>query len=99
MTTTKAINISSYSFNKTDSLFVDANVWMYIYYTKYPTKEIGFQRAYTREFEKMIENNCKIHLDAMVLSEFMNRFAKKEWEREIPVTMREKMPFKEFRNG
>ncbi|MGD0955044.1 MAG: type II toxin-antitoxin system VapC family toxin [Methanotrichaceae archaeon] len=93
------MNICNYSFSERDQLLIDANIWMYIHYNRYPPREKALQIIYSREFEKIRQNQSKIYIDILILSEFINRYAKKEWEREIPPPMRQDNPFKEFRKG
>jgi predicted nucleic acid-binding protein len=78
---------SDYSEN--ERFFLDTNIWIYIYYGQYPYNDRYLKNFYTNAFEKMRANNCKIYLDAFVLSEFTKVFSHLEFNRIVPYIKRE----------
>lgn len=76
-------------FDEKDCFFLDTNVWLYIYYGIYSEQDRYFKKWYTDAFEKMLLCNCKIFVDFLVLSEFVNRFARLEYDRKMPPIKRE----------
>lgn len=91
-----AQDIRTYAFSNTDRLLVDANVWMFVYG---PTKP-GDKRVaiYSRALADIIAAGSTIHIDVLVLSEFINRYARLKHNilREIGQSSN---VFKEFRNS
>ena len=84
-------DIRGHRFRQNDRLFIDANVWLDVY------GPVGYQRAtakaYSRAVRDIRSSGCEVFLDALVLSEFINRFARIEQERLAPACV----DFKAFR--
>lgn len=70
-----AYRIDRYQFSSADSLLFDANVWLFIYSPQYRPTD---QRAmlYSAAYKRILEVGCRIFLDALVLSEFVNVLAR-----------------------
>ena len=88
----KITNIRDYSFSGNDDLFLDTNVWLSIYGPL--TRRRSRATAYSRAIKNIQLKNCNIHVDEIVLSEFINAFA--QWE--FKQTETEIDNFKEFRS-
>jgi predicted nucleic acid-binding protein len=72
-----AIQITGYAFRNTDRLFLDANVWMYIYGP--PGNPRDWKTGvYSRAFSDALKAGSQLHIDALILSEFVNRYARLE---------------------
>ena len=70
--------VAHYNFTAQDQLFLDANIWLYIHG---PQKLRGYwTRIYTPAFNRILKANSRIYIDVLVLSEFINRYARLEWE-------------------
>jgi predicted nucleic acid-binding protein len=70
-------NIASYSFNKNESFLIDANIWMYIHHPRYSNY---FEcRTYSIALRRILQSNCNILLDVLVISEFINSWVKYEY--------------------
>ncbi len=67
--------IESYKFTSEDGVLFDANIWMYIYG---PPSHISsqYRYAYTSALRRIRGAGCRIVLDALVLSEFINAYAR-----------------------
>ena len=75
MRTNNTFDITKYSFRPDDRLFLDANVWLAI------EGPLGLcderqTRTYSVAYKAMLEARCKLYLDILVLSEFVNRYAR-----------------------
>lgn len=90
-------NIRYYSFQKTDQLFFDTNIWLTI--NNPFGNEVGEKtRVYTNAYREIITKGIKICIDVIVLSEFINRSARLRfelWKAEYPE--REELNFKKYR--
>lgn len=88
-----ARDIRSYAFSYSDRLLLDTNVWMFV---QGPNKP-GDNRVavYSSALAKILAAKSAIHIDVMILSEFINRYAR------LRHKLSEGAPadFKQFRNG
>ena len=68
-------NIRSYSFNRSDRVFFDTNIWLRINnpFTHESSEKV---RVYSNAYRDIITLDLKIHIDAIVLSEYINRLSR-----------------------
>jgi len=66
-------NIHNYTFNEDERLFFDANVWIYIYGPLIDKKSEYLSEIYSKALEGLL------FVDALVLSEFINTYARLEY--------------------
>jgi predicted nucleic acid-binding protein len=78
-----AIDVRSHTFSRADSVFLDTNVWLYLYGPQVPND--WKSRVYSRALADMLAAGSTISVDVLVLSEFVNRFARIEFETGKPV--------------
>jgi len=71
-------DIRHYTFRPTDVLLVNANVWLYIYGPSAPGDWRA--RTYSGALGKMLTAKSRICIDVLVLSEFINRYARLGYE-------------------
>ncbi len=91
----KAYNLAGYSFQKDEPFLLDANVWLYLH----PAPSDGIKLAglaYSKALKGMLISGSRVILDALVLSEYINRYCRIEWEALHKVTYPK---FKEFRKS
>jgi len=91
-----ATDIKKYQFKRGDRFFIDANVWLSVYG---PIASCNDWRTFTYSaaLRDMRAARCEICLDVLVLSEFINKFARLEFEQLGPSV---KPPdFKRFRQS
>lgn len=71
-----AHHIAGYQFSAADNLLFDANVWLFLYGPQYRPSD---QRAglYSAAYKHILEVQCRIFVDALILSEFVNVLARK----------------------
>lgn len=68
------LDVTDYHFSAGDALFLDTNVWLLIHGPQYPrggTRKDNYSSAYRR----MLEAKSRIHINVIVLSEIINRWA------------------------
>lgn len=93
----KAQDINGYRFSKTDKLFFDANIWLYVYG---PQGNPGDSKArtYSSALANAIRAGSLILADVLVISEFINRFARLEHQA-LYQAGKAPQDFKQFRNS
>ena len=73
----KAGDIRYYNFTAQDKLFLDANIWLYLYG---PPKPRSYWRPiYASVFNRMLRAKSRIYIDVLVVSEFINAYARLKW--------------------
>lgn len=93
----KAINIATYRFSNTDKLFFDANIWMYVYGPQGAPNDPK-SHTYSTALADAIRAKSDIFTDVLVISEFINRFARIEHQT-LFRTGKAPQDFKQFRNS
>lgn len=85
------LSIENYIFTPQDRLFFDANIWIYLYGPSKP----GDRRVslYSKAFECILQAQCAVYLDVLVLSEFINRVARIQFGLE-----KDRMNFRDFKD-
>ena len=74
----KAYEISNYKFNAQENLLFDANIWLDIYGPQgNPTSHRA--QVYSRALGNALKAGCSLYMDVLILSEFVNRFARLEY--------------------
>jgi predicted nucleic acid-binding protein len=95
MVKNKAYDVSSYSFVSKEAILIDANIWMYLFPPPSSFKS-KFVFSYSKAFSKLLKAEANPILDPMVLSEYLNRYCRIEWE----ACYKKQYPkFKDFRNS
>jgi Predicted nucleic acid-binding protein, contains PIN domain len=91
----KAYDLSSYSFSSDEQVLVDTNVWLYLFPA--PTGPSNrFATQYSTAFSNLVSAHAQPVLDPMVLSEYLNRYIRIEWEGNYKYRYPK---FKDFRNS
>ncbi len=88
----KVHHIKKYNLSLENTFFFDTNVWLYVY------GPIAYQdwksEIYSSVLKKMHDLGCPIYTNSMVISEFINSFARMEFKQQSTF-----MGFKDFRNS
>jgi predicted nucleic acid-binding protein len=71
---TDSLSIDTCTFNSDDELFIDTNVWLYLYAPQAPGDWKA--RVYSRALAKILSAKSRIFIDALILSEFINRYTR-----------------------
>lgn len=69
--------VRTHHFTSEDRLLLDANIWMYVYGPNAP--DYYLTRLYSQVLSRILEVKCLICIDVLVVSEFINRFARIKW--------------------
>lgn len=64
----------SYTFTHRDRLFLDANIWLYLFAPRQPRNY--WNQIYSRVFDRILDANSQIYIDVLVVSEFINAYAR-----------------------
>lgn len=70
----KTIAVSNYAFKPGDRLLLDTNIWLFIYGPSKPND--SRVNVYSQAFKSMISAKSQIYIDVLVVSEFINRYAR-----------------------
>lgn len=87
----KALSVANYNFTPDDELLLDTNIWLFIYGPQKP--EDARVMIYSQAFAKILAAHCKIYIDVLIVSEFINTYARIKWD----VLGKPHKDFKKFR--
>ena len=85
-------HVDHYDFTSEDELFLDTNIWLFIYGPQDPTSTKMY--IYSSAFHHILKAQSRIYIDVLVISEFINAYARQQWQLVASDTK-----FKEFRNS
>jgi len=86
-----------YPFSASDKLLFDTNVWLHLYGPlSFPPDPRA--KAYSAGFKIILHKKCKIFLDVLVLSEFVNVIARHRYYARFP-NSNSRPKFKAYRNS
>ena len=74
--------VGSYTFTHLDKLFLDANIWLYLFGPREPRNR--WNQIYSQVFNRILNANSQIHIDVLVVSEFINAYARTQWRTVAP---------------
>lgn len=74
----KIYDLASYAFEKDELILIDANIWMYLYPPPSNPKD-NKHKKYSKAFSELIKAQAKPVLCSMILSEYLNRYSRIEW--------------------
>ena len=83
-----------YKFNAKDRLFLDTNIWLFIYGPQRPNS--WHVRTYSNVFGEILTAKSHIFIDVLVVSEFINRYARMVHAQDSNTNS---MKFKDFRKS
>ena len=90
--TPRALSVEHYGFQPGDELFLDANIWLFIFGSQNPGN--ARTHVYSSAFRRILEAKSRIYIDVLVASEFINTYARLQWRLSAPGE-----EFKAFRNS
>lgn len=86
-------DVAKYTFVPDDNVLLDTNIWMLVFGPTRPCdKRVS---TYSRAFARLLAARCSIFIDALVLSEFINTYARLRWN----VAGKPQGNFKKFRQS
>ena len=80
--TLNAVSVEKYDFQSQDELFLDANIWLYVYGPQNPKSY--WVKVYSKAFERILIAKSCIYIDILVVSEFINTYARLKWRLNAP---------------
>lgn len=86
-------DIGSYSFSKDDKFFLDANIWLSVYGPMAHKRKRA--SIYSRAIRDIQSNGCAVYIDVLIISEFINTYAR--WEHKQSASRNDN--FKDFRKS
>lgn len=91
----KAYDLSSYSFSTGEQVLVDTNIWLYLFPA--PSDPLNaFATQYSTAFAYLVNAKAIPILDPIILSEYLNRYCRIEWNANYNHQYKR---FKDFRNS
>lgn len=72
------ISIEDYSFSDGDEFLIDTNIWLYLYGPQIPKD--WKTKIYSKSLQNILAAKSKIWIDVLILSEFINRYSRIEFE-------------------
>ena len=91
--TYKAIAVKQHNFSSKDKLFLDANIWFYVFGPHRPGDPNAV--TYSDVFNCILNAQSQIYIDVLVVSEFINAYSRRKWK----LIARHIKLFKDFRNS
>ncbi|KTD49846.1 MULTISPECIES: PIN domain-containing protein [Legionella] len=90
-------NIDNYNFKPSDNVILDTNIWLYNNGPQPPNEP--YVGIYSRALFKILNAKCQIFIDALILSEFINRYSRIKYRLHLDAhQLKEKdLSFKDFR--
>ena len=86
------ISIENYTFLPEDELFLDANVWLFIFGPQ--NSRNSRTEIYSSAFRRILEAQSSIYIDVLIVSEFINAYTRILWRQS-----NSDPNFKRFRNS
>ena len=92
----KAVEVRNFNFISQHKLFLDANIWFYIFGPQQPKYQRNrWMTIYSGVFKRVLRAKSQIYIDVLVVSEFINRYARVKSDVDAPPHIE----FKDFRNS
>ena len=91
--TIKALSVSNYTFSSEDKLFFDANIWLFLHGPQQSPVR-NRVKTYSQAFKRILIAKSQIHIDVLIVSEFINSYARIMWR-----NSRLNIDFKRYRNS
>lgn len=66
--------VDPYTFTHQDRLFLDANIWLYLFGPG--ERKNYWNQIYSQVFNRILNANSQIYVDVLVVSEFINAYAR-----------------------
>lgn len=76
------LDVTSYNFTQNDELLLDTNIWLFIYGPQKPKSHKV--ETYSQALAKILAAQCPIYIDVLIVSEFINAYARLKWKLVAP---------------
>ncbi len=74
----KAYDLTTYTFSTKEPMLLDTNVWLFLFPAPSNTPR-GYVMKYSAAFKRMHAAGVYLPMDALILSEYLNRYCRIEW--------------------
>jgi len=91
----KAYDLADYSFSSGEQILVDTNVWLYLFPAP-GNSQNNYAQQYSMAFAQLVSAKAQPILDPIILSEYLNRYTRIEWEGKYKALF---STYKDFRNS
>ncbi len=92
-TNLKPLAVKDHEFSRNDRLFLDTNVWLYLYGPQKPKARLI--DTYSRMLKRILDAGSRLYIDVLVVSEFINTCTRLKWQ----LATNRKIRFKAYRNA
>lgn len=93
-----ALDITQYTFSATDQLLLDTNVWMFVHGPVGPGRSAQVA-LYSRALASILAAGSHMYIDVLILSEFINSYARLMYHRKSRSRSGKRTSFKAFRRS
>ena len=91
----KIHDLNIYAFSAEEKIVIDANIWLYLFPPPGNARQT-FAIEYSKIFDKLMKAQAKPVLEPIILSEYLNRYCRIEWDGHYKKSY---ASFKEFRQS
>ena len=89
----ETMSVNNYNFTSKDKLFLDANIWLFLHGPQQSPVRPRV-KTYSQAFKRILNAKSQIHIDVLIVSEFINSYARIMWS-----NPKSNMEFKRYRNS
>ena len=89
----ETMSVNNYNFTSKDKLFLDANIWLFLHGPQQSPVRPRV-KTYSQAFKRILNAKSQIHIDVLIVSEFINSYARIMWR-----NSKSNMDFKSYRNS
>ena len=93
----RAEEISTYDFKPSEALLLDANIWLLVYSPQKPNN--SRVDAYSQALRNILAAKSSIYIDVLIVSEFINRYARMKYRWTYLQGSSKAGSFKQFRKS
>lgn len=73
-----ATALDEYKFSRKDIFLFDANIWLYLFPAP-SSSSFHLTKSYSSAFKNILSTGCTVVINALILSEYLNRYCRLEW--------------------
>ena len=84
--------VKDFPFKRTDKVFFDANVWLYIYFSSAISQDSA-EAAYSAAWQDILTAQSNVYIDALIVSEIINVHARSRYR----IRKRQGASFRDFK--
>ena len=90
---------STYKISSEDRVFIDTNILIFLFSPDFvSSKEYQIDR-YSKVFEMLVQNGCKMYINSHVISEYINRCLRIDFDKNVQDSGKTKLYKEDYRNS